>query len=88
MKYNFDILGDEQKGLPGKAPGSCIFNPKERKDCGYFDIKGPECKGKGCCWDTKVKGVPWCFFEQQLVRVALFFSFHYLFTTMFVMIPF
>ena len=43
---------------------TCKMDPKERKDCGYYGIKGPECKGKGCCWSEKVEGVPWCFYNK------------------------
>ncbi|EMP31463.1 Trefoil factor 2 [Chelonia mydas] len=35
---------------------------KERKDCGYAGISVKDCKYKGCCFDAKYPGVPWCFY--------------------------
>ena len=33
-----------------------------RVDCGYRGIQARQCREKGCCWDSKVRGVPWCFY--------------------------
>ena len=35
--------------------------PQGRVDCGYLGIQRDECEGKGCCWDSSVRDVPWCF---------------------------
>ncbi|KAF1575282.1 hypothetical protein FQV11_0014537, partial [Eudyptes moseleyi] len=39
----------------------CKLDPKERKNCGYPGISPVECRKAGCCFNTSVPGVPWCF---------------------------
>ena len=36
-------------------------NVKNRVNCGYGGIQPHDCRAKGCCWDARVPGVPWCF---------------------------
>ena len=45
--------------VPG--PNCDVGNPKHRVDCGFPGIKEETCLYAGCCWDTTVSGVPWCF---------------------------
>ena len=37
-----------------------------RVDCGYPGIKALECAGKGCCWDSSINGVYWCFYPAGI----------------------
>uniref|UniRef100_A0A8C3FKU4 P-type domain-containing protein n=1 Tax=Chrysemys picta bellii TaxID=8478 RepID=A0A8C3FKU4_CHRPI len=37
---------------------------KERTNCGYSGISVKECVTKGCCFDDKYPGVPWCFYPH------------------------
>ncbi|KFP29480.1 Trefoil factor 2, partial [Colius striatus] len=39
----------------------CKLPAKERKNCGYPGISEAECKKAGCCFNSSVRGVPWCF---------------------------
>jgi len=42
-----------------KTCGSIL--PQQRVDCGHPGITHDECTDRGCCWDTNVRDVPWCF---------------------------
>ena len=38
----------------------CIVS--KRENCGYGGVTDRECVEKlGCCWDSSVRNVPWCF---------------------------
>ena len=38
------------------------IDPFAREDCGYYGIQRDECENdKGCCYDSSVQDVPWCF---------------------------
>ncbi|XP_031563167.1 trefoil factor 2-like isoform X2 [Actinia tenebrosa] len=43
-----------------------ILQPRYRANCGFPGITKDQCEnghgGGRCCYDTSVKGVPWCFF--------------------------
>lgn len=44
------------------APCQCSrMNPDSRKNCGFPGITSEQCFAAGCCFDTTVPGVPWCF---------------------------
>lgn len=44
------------------APCQCSrMNPDSRKNCGFPGITSEQCFATGCCFDTTVPGVPWCF---------------------------
>ncbi|XP_078512914.1 uncharacterized protein LOC144772452 isoform X4 [Lissotriton helveticus] len=43
----------------------CLVKPKERKDCGFPTISLQECHKKGCCFDSSIPEVPFCFFRQK-----------------------
>lgn len=44
------------------APCQCSrMNPDSRKNCGFPGITSDQCFAAGCCFDTTVPGVPWCF---------------------------
>ncbi|XP_065432138.1 trefoil factor 2-like [Chrysemys picta bellii] len=50
----------------GEIPrtGECGMKVKERTNCGYGGISEKECITKGCCFDDKYPGVPWCFYPH------------------------
>ncbi|KAI4589597.1 hypothetical protein MJG53_000646 [Ovis ammon polii x Ovis aries] len=37
------------------------LNPHNRVNCGFPGISGDDCFSRGCCFDSSVVGVPWCF---------------------------
>ncbi|XP_062983764.1 uncharacterized protein LOC134399610 [Elgaria multicarinata webbii] len=39
----------------------CDAEPKNRTNCGPPGISPQECVKNGCCFDSQVPGVPWCF---------------------------
>ncbi|KAL4672478.1 hypothetical protein H8957_009640 [Semnopithecus entellus] len=48
----------------GEKPSACQcsrLSPQSRKNCGFPGITSDECFDKGCCFDSSVVGVPWCF---------------------------
>ncbi|XP_007172758.1 trefoil factor 1 [Balaenoptera acutorostrata] len=40
---------------------TCQMGPHQRVNCGEPGITPTECKAKGCCFDSNIFGVPWCF---------------------------
>ncbi|XP_045396674.1 trefoil factor 2 [Lemur catta] len=49
----------------GEKPSACQcsrVSPKNRKNCGFSGITSDECFDGGCCYDSSVSGVPWCFY--------------------------
>ncbi|XP_040194973.1 trefoil factor 1-like [Rana temporaria] len=39
----------------------CTVDPKARLNCGYPGISSAICQSKGCCFDSSLAGVIWCF---------------------------
>ncbi|KAL7983634.1 hypothetical protein Chor_000510 [Crotalus horridus] len=39
----------------------CNIDPHKRSNCGPPGITSQECENKGCCFNSTVPGVPWCF---------------------------
>ncbi|XP_055276397.1 trefoil factor 1 [Moschus berezovskii] len=39
----------------------CQVEPHQRQNCGHPGITAKECEAKACCFDSTVRGVPWCF---------------------------
>uniref|UniRef100_A0A8C6XXE6 P-type domain-containing protein n=1 Tax=Naja naja TaxID=35670 RepID=A0A8C6XXE6_NAJNA len=44
----------------------CQVQPKARVNCGYPYISAQECYKRGCCFDSSIVGVIWCFFPQEI----------------------
>lgn len=51
--------------LSGTATNLCEVPPKDRVDCGYPEISSEQCTNRGCCFDSSIHGVPWCFKPLQ-----------------------
>ena len=49
----------------GTATNLCEVPPKDRVDCGYPEITSEQCVNRGCCFDSSIHGVPWCFKPLQ-----------------------
>ncbi|XP_037702200.1 trefoil factor 2 [Choloepus didactylus] len=50
--------------VAGQKPSACRcsrITPKSRKNCGFPGITSDQCFTSGCCFDSSVRGVPWCF---------------------------
>jgi len=58
-------------GLNPESEPQCDVYPSERLglDCGYPGISRDTCRQRGCCWDTSVRGVPWCFYGKNTFDV-------------------
>ncbi|CAK6442048.1 unnamed protein product [Pipistrellus nathusii] len=41
---------------------TCVMSPSQRNNCGYPGVTASECAAKGCCFDSTVRGYPWCFY--------------------------
>ncbi|XP_078379295.1 uncharacterized protein LOC144662375 [Oculina patagonica] len=54
-------FSDDMDNSVYKRGGSCSAEPQDRINCGYGGITDQQCRGEGCCWDSSVSGVPWCF---------------------------
>uniref|UniRef100_A0A8C8XNH4 Trefoil factor 3 n=1 Tax=Panthera leo TaxID=9689 RepID=A0A8C8XNH4_PANLE len=39
----------------------CAVPAKNRVDCGYPQISPEQCVNRGCCFDSSIPEVPWCF---------------------------
>ena len=58
------------------VPSACdVVNPSNRVNCGYPGITRDSCIQNGCCWDTRIYGVPWCYLRvsqspwEQIINV-------------------
>nr|XP_030691264.1 trefoil factor 3-like [Globicephala melas] len=49
----------------GLAPNQCVVPAKDRVDCAYPDVTAEQCTNRGCCFDSSIPGVPWCFKPLQ-----------------------
>ncbi|XP_058042205.1 trefoil factor 3-like [Ahaetulla prasina] len=47
------------------VPEQCQVQPNARVNCGYPYISAQECYNRGCCFDSSVVGVIWCFFPRH-----------------------
>ncbi|XP_056415711.1 integumentary mucin A.1-like [Hyla sarda] len=46
---------------PVLTEAQCTLPPRERTDCGFGGIGEQECNRKGCCFDSRIPGVIWCY---------------------------
>ncbi|XP_076414124.1 trefoil factor 2 isoform X1 [Peromyscus maniculatus bairdii] len=50
--------------VEGQKPSPCQcsrMTPHNRKNCGFPGITTDQCFNLGCCFDSSIGGVPWCF---------------------------
>ncbi|XP_028623807.1 trefoil factor 2 [Grammomys surdaster] len=50
--------------VEGEKPSPCRcsrMTPHNRKNCGFPGITSDQCFDLGCCFDSSIGGVPWCF---------------------------
>ncbi|VDI52848.1 Hypothetical predicted protein [Mytilus galloprovincialis] len=43
------------------AADVCHVAPIYRQECGWGGISPEKCESHGCCFDSSIKGVKWCF---------------------------
>ncbi|XP_042811917.1 trefoil factor 2 [Panthera leo] len=49
-------------GAHKPSPCQCSrIAPHKRENCGFPGITSDQCFSSGCCFDSSVVGVPWCF---------------------------
>lgn len=46
---------------PAAACRCSRLDPENRKNCGFPGITSDQCFENGCCFDSSVKNVPWCY---------------------------
>ncbi|XP_014642354.1 PREDICTED: trefoil factor 2 [Ceratotherium simum simum] len=47
-----------------EKPSACQcsrISPKNRTNCGFPGISSDDCFSNGCCFDSTIRNVPWCF---------------------------
>ncbi|XP_038616504.1 trefoil factor 3-like [Tachyglossus aculeatus] len=49
----------------GLSPNQCAVPPNLRVDCGYPGVSPQQCNNRGCCFDSTVPQVPWCYSPLQ-----------------------
>uniref|UniRef100_A0A4X1TE18 Trefoil factor 3 n=1 Tax=Sus scrofa TaxID=9823 RepID=A0A4X1TE18_PIG len=49
----------------GLSANQCAVPAKDRVDCGYPQVTPEQCNNRGCCFDSSIPGVPWCFKPLQ-----------------------
>uniref|UniRef100_A0A8C6XXZ8 P-type domain-containing protein n=1 Tax=Naja naja TaxID=35670 RepID=A0A8C6XXZ8_NAJNA len=49
------------EGVTAPSKCQCDVDPHKRDNCGPPGITPQECENKGCCFNSAVPGVPWCF---------------------------
>ena len=57
--------GLSDPALCGPAANQCAVPAKDRVDCGYPEVTPEQCNNRGCCFDSSIPGVPWCFKPLQ-----------------------
>lgn len=45
--------------------GVCNVSPTNRNECGYPGISKETCESRGCCFDSSIVGVKWCFHKHS-----------------------
>ena len=49
----------------GRPQPDCnVGEPSTRVNCGFAGMRPRQCTVRGCCWDSSVLGVPWCFYGK------------------------
>ncbi|KAM5180809.1 uncharacterized protein ACMZJ9_001373 [Mantella aurantiaca] len=54
-----------------QTASQCSVAPKARVNCGYPGISRLLCEARGCCFDSSIAGVIWCFEQAALEDVDL-----------------
>ncbi|XP_045140404.1 trefoil factor 3 [Echinops telfairi] len=49
----------------GLSDNQCAVPAKDRVDCGYPEVTSEQCNSRGCCFDSSIPRVPWCFKPLQ-----------------------
>ncbi|XP_003927634.3 trefoil factor 3 [Saimiri boliviensis] len=49
----------------GLSANQCAVPAKDRVDCGYPQVTSEQCNNRGCCFDSSIPEVPWCFKPLQ-----------------------
>ncbi|XP_036207407.1 trefoil factor 3 [Myotis myotis] len=49
----------------GLSESQCAIPAKDRVDCGYPEVTPEQCNNRGCCFDSSIPEVPWCFKPLQ-----------------------
>ncbi|XP_007493236.3 trefoil factor 3 [Monodelphis domestica] len=49
----------------GLSDNQCAVPAKDRVDCGYPEVTAEQCNNRGCCFDSSIPEVPWCFKPLQ-----------------------
>ncbi|CAK6442050.1 unnamed protein product [Pipistrellus nathusii] len=49
----------------GLLESQCAIPPKDRVDCAYPEVTPEHCNNRGCCFDSSIPEVPWCFKPLQ-----------------------
>jgi len=50
----------------GRPQPDCnVGEPSTRVNCGFAGMRPRQCTMRGCCWDSSVLGVPWCFYGKD-----------------------
>eukprot|EP00833_Pecoramyces_ruminatium_P008702 jgi/Orpsp1_1/1182734/evm.model.c7180000082490.1 len=66
----YHVPGDVVPSCYEEGP-ACEIDERSRKDCGYYGINQRECLSRGCCWaESKVSGVPWCFYSKHITSTT------------------
>ncbi|XP_053310321.1 trefoil factor 2-like [Spea bombifrons] len=56
---------------PALPEARCAVAPRDRTECGYPGISKAECLARGCCFDTTVPEVVWCFDAPRPVALEI-----------------
>ncbi|KAM9254130.1 trefoil factor 3-like [Dugong dugon] len=62
LALGFSRSAGEYVGLSGNQ---CAVPAKDRVDCGYPQVTEQQCNHRGCCFDSSIPEVPWCFKPLQ-----------------------
>ncbi|XP_035667178.1 uncharacterized protein LOC118409908 isoform X2 [Branchiostoma floridae] len=50
--------------ITGMLPEECLVEPSLRQECGWGGITQHQCRQRGCCFDSSVPTMKWCFHKK------------------------
>ncbi|KAM5334562.1 trefoil factor 1 [Glossophaga mutica] len=53
----------------GQAETSCTMSLRQRVNCGFPGVTPSQCAERGCCFDSNIRGYPWCFYPLTVDNV-------------------
>jgi len=70
MCYVYTVITEEITTTKLPELDCDVGPPTSRVNCGFVNMKPEDCYERGCCWDSSVRGVPWCFYGKYKINTV------------------